>query len=452
MKPHRMGPSPFQPVDCPVETKVMRLPSQLAWPVYIRFFVLLLFPIFACPVYGEAGRFEQGLQALKMQNYDAAIHALTIAVEVLPHDFEAYNNRGVAWLGKGDYRRAIADFSKAVKLNPDFAEGFCNRAIARFHTRLWEATLNDSRKALSISPNFFEARCARAAAWTKLKQYKKAIADYTAAFGEKTAAPTNANRRLKDGAISPIESRSSRTPRPHNSRVVVLQLLNKEIREHGIFVHIQNLKASAAESEEVAAPQPVAMNIKPQTVSVPLKKSKFAPKKLNRPVRSTHKAAIPPAKKEATKRRPFTIHISSFQNAAKALEVTLALMQKDDPAAATPVMIPGRGMWFRVLIGFYETRQKAELAAAVLKGRKFHYVKVMKRPWAIALKPLWQDNTQKHLQTTLRKFGFSIYNASRPFSMTSDKILVGAFKSKDEATPFARRLQDAGFKTKVLKR
>ena len=375
-----------------------------------------------------------------------------MSVEVMPHDFEAFNNRGVAWFGKGDYRRAIADFSKAVKLNPDFAEGFCNRAIARFHTRLWEATINDSNQALSISPNFFEARCARAAAWTKLKQYQKAIDDYTAAYGKKTAAPTNANRPLKDGAMSPIESRPLQTPRQPNTRVIVLQLLNKEIRERGIFVHIQNLKASAAESEEVVSAQPVAMITKPQTVAKPLKKPKTASKKMAPPISPTPKVPTLPDPKRVTQKRPFTIHISSFKKAAKAIEVANTLIQKKDPAVATPIMIPGRGMWYRVLIDFYENRQQAETAATVLKNRKFHYVRVMKRPWAIALDIPRQESGKKDLQTALRQFGFSVYDPSPPLSSSPDQILVGAFKTKNEATPFARRLQDAGFKTKVLRR
>lgn len=451
MKPHRMGPTAFQPVDRLVEKKAIRLPTRLAWPINSCFFILLLFHIFTSPVFGEKDWFELGLTALKMQNYDAAIEALTMAVEVLPHDFEAYNNRGVAWFGKGDYRRAIGDFTKAVKLNPDFEVGFLNRAIARFHTRFWEATINDADQALAINPSFFEALCARAAAWTKLKQYQKAIRDYTSAYGQKTAAPTSAVRRLKEGAASPLESRSANTPRPYGGRVLVLQLLNKEIREHGIFVHIQNLKASAAESEKPSSP-PLIAAAKPQTATGFNEKPETVSIKKAKRTNPTPKPPAPPVQPSVAKRRPFTIHISSFRQAVRALGVTHKLMQKKDPAVVTPVMIPGRGMWYRVLVGFYETRRKAKTAAVVLKKRKFRYVQVMKRPWAIAVDTPRTDSAKKHLQISLRQFGFSTYGAKQQVSIQSDKILVGAFKSKNEAAPFVRRLQDAGFKTKVLKR
>lgn len=424
--------------------------KQTLGPLTIFYCCLAFSLAFASCAYAENDWFEIGLKALKQQQYDAAINALTMAVEVMPHDFEAYNNRGVAWFGKGDFRRAIADFSKAVQIYPDFAEGFCNRAIARFHTRLWKATIDDANKALAITPNFFEALCARAAAWTKLKKYQMAVDDYTMAYGRKTAVATKASRPMENGESSPIESRSSLSKRQHSDRVVVLQLLNREIREQGIFVHIQNLKAAAKAATSPKAPAVAKVDAppkappvlkKPQPLS--LKKEKPSPPK---------KPKLLPAKKLKVKKRPFTIHVSSFKNAAKSLAVSRDLKQKKNPAVTTPVIIPGRGTWYRVLVGFYESRSEADLAAARLKKRKFAYARVMKYPWAIAIDSSKTESEQKNLNAILDQVGFSTYDVSGASTAALARVLAGAFKTEKEAAVFVQRLQELGIKAETTRR
>ena len=39
----------------------------------------------------------------------------------------AYNNRGVAYLGKDQYDQAISDYSKAIEINPKYANAYNNR-------------------------------------------------------------------------------------------------------------------------------------------------------------------------------------------------------------------------------------------------------------------------------------------------------------------------------------
>ena len=42
----------------------------------------------------------------------------------------AYNNRGNAYLGEGEYDTAIADYDKAIALDPDNVKTYHNRALA----------------------------------------------------------------------------------------------------------------------------------------------------------------------------------------------------------------------------------------------------------------------------------------------------------------------------------
>ena len=47
---------------------------------------------------------------------DAAIQACGQAIGEFPRDADAYDNRGAAYLAKGDLDRAIADYTKAIEI------------------------------------------------------------------------------------------------------------------------------------------------------------------------------------------------------------------------------------------------------------------------------------------------------------------------------------------------
>ena len=52
------------------------------------------------------------------------------AIELNPDIADAYNNRGIAYAGKGEFERAIADYDKAIKFKPDVADAYNNRGNA----------------------------------------------------------------------------------------------------------------------------------------------------------------------------------------------------------------------------------------------------------------------------------------------------------------------------------
>ena len=61
---------------------------------------------------------------------DRAIEDCSKAIELKPDYADPYNNRGAAYVGKGEADRAIVDCNKAIDLEPDFVQAYYNRGNA----------------------------------------------------------------------------------------------------------------------------------------------------------------------------------------------------------------------------------------------------------------------------------------------------------------------------------
>ena len=66
---------------------------------------------------------------MKKEDYESAIENFTKAIKLKPDYSEAYNNRGIAYTGKGDYEKAIEDYNTAIELDPNFFYSFINMGI-----------------------------------------------------------------------------------------------------------------------------------------------------------------------------------------------------------------------------------------------------------------------------------------------------------------------------------
>jgi tetratricopeptide (TPR) repeat protein/cell division septation protein DedD len=126
--------------------------------------------------------FEQGLAALKAKDYQAAVDKFSMAIEAVPDDFEALNNRGFARIYTGDYRGAIEDCSRSIAINPGSAKAYNNRGLARLFTGEFDDAIADFNQAIAINPRYVDAYSNRGLAWSQKEDYPRAIADCTEAL------------------------------------------------------------------------------------------------------------------------------------------------------------------------------------------------------------------------------------------------------------------------------
>jgi tetratricopeptide (TPR) repeat protein len=130
---------------------------------------------------------ERGSFLADSEEYDLAITYFDFAYEIAidseikkhagKHLTVAYNNRGKAYSGKGEFDIAIEDYRKAIKLDPNYALAYTNRGYAYYRLEKDDEAIEDCNKAIELDSRLARAYSTRGGAYYGLKRYKKAIED-----------------------------------------------------------------------------------------------------------------------------------------------------------------------------------------------------------------------------------------------------------------------------------
>ena len=88
-----------------------------------------------------------------------------------------YNNRGNAYVAKGQYDLAIADYGEALKDDPQYARAFNNRGVAYQKKAEYDLAIQDFDAALKLNPNYANAIANRAETYRKKGDYVSAAKD-----------------------------------------------------------------------------------------------------------------------------------------------------------------------------------------------------------------------------------------------------------------------------------
>ena len=163
-----------------------------------------------------AVHFNLGVTCLRRRQPEAAIRALTVALELdafspsayyqrgnarddmgdgagaledyataigLQPDFlQAHYNRGIVLNTMGRYEGAVRAFDDVVALSPDISNAYLNRGVARDELDDTAGAIADYEQALHRNPDNADARFNRARVYYRLGRYREAVADYTAAI------------------------------------------------------------------------------------------------------------------------------------------------------------------------------------------------------------------------------------------------------------------------------
>lgn len=113
---------------------------------------------------------------------DSAIAALTENIRQSPGNAYYYNNRGLAYMQKGDFDHAITDFNQAMRLWPmKSASVFNNRAMAYAGKGQYDRALADFGASIGLDAKNAWTFNNRGLVLGKKGDARKAIADYSEA-------------------------------------------------------------------------------------------------------------------------------------------------------------------------------------------------------------------------------------------------------------------------------
>ncbi len=149
---------------------------------------------------------------------------------------------------------------------------------------------------------------------------------------------------------------------------------------------------------------------------------------------------------------PYTIHVSSYKEKQISDTVAMKLREKNIPAFACPVHIPGKGDFYRIFIGFYGTLEETRTAASKLKGQKDIYPLEAKMPYAIQVGSFDSDQERIQLEADLRSKAYLAYSIPEKTDNNKTRLLIGAFRTEEDASRLTEKLQKAGFTPRVVSR
>jgi carboxyl-terminal processing protease len=90
----------------------------------------------------------------------------------------SFNNRGNAYLAKGDYDHAIADYDQAIKLDRRYTFAYHNRGLAYHFKKDYDRAIADYGEAIRLNQRYAEAFNDRGLAYQAKGNLDQAIVDY----------------------------------------------------------------------------------------------------------------------------------------------------------------------------------------------------------------------------------------------------------------------------------
>jgi tetratricopeptide (TPR) repeat protein len=124
-------------------------------------------------------RMSENLEAY--DSLDKVIRLYTEAIELHSGYAEAYDNRGEAYLVKGDFSRALQDLHKAVELKPGLANAYNGLGNIYHLERDFDQAILYYSKAIELSWGFAVAWTNRGDAYMAKGEIKEAMWDFNVA-------------------------------------------------------------------------------------------------------------------------------------------------------------------------------------------------------------------------------------------------------------------------------
>ena len=361
--------------------------------------------------------FDNGLAFFRQQRYAEAIAAWNKVSAAKPEQPIVYYNRGLAWYLSGTPRKAIDDFNRAIALKPDYVMAIYNRGFAWSALNAYNEALQDYQRVIELAPEYVDAYYQ--SAWIQAlcpdERYRNGPG---AVHTMQRAVELNPDTGYYD-LLAAAYAEAGRFDDAVDTQNMVILWLKKEGKTEQLDRYVQRLQVyqqgkslrTQTHAEAARASQPAASEKQPP-----------AP---------TEKTTARPA--AAACGYPYCIHLSSYRSAEKAARQAQQLRRNGSPAFTSPVWLGDKGTWYRVFSGYFNRIETAREAARDLKQNQFDYARVMRLPYALQVARSSSDQELERVESGLAAKGYLAYRVPDMQADDSQRLLVGAFESAQEA-------------------
>ncbi len=149
---------------------------------------------------------------------------------------------------------------------------------------------------------------------------------------------------------------------------------------------------------------------------------------------------------------PYVIQISSHSNREESILAAMKSIKKGYSGFVSGAYIPGKGNWYRVYVGVYQTLEAAQQAAFEMKKQDYLHAFVVKMPFAVQIGVFSRDKELEALEANLRSKGYFSYRLPDRIIPHKIRLLEGAFPSEAAASEIAKALQKEDFTPTVVQR
>lgn len=152
---------------------------------------------------------------------------------------------------------------------------------------------------------------------------------------------------------------------------------------------------------------------------------------------------------------PFTVQISSSRSQQQSYRVAAMLRRTGYPSFTASVILKDQGVWYRIFIGSYATREEAEITRQNLEKDEITDSIIRNMPYAIQIGSSGTLESFKSLReklSELRHMPYTSYVRDTTSDKPQTRLLVGAFESKEDAASLLATLRTEGLTAMIVVR
>lgn len=155
------------------------------------------------------------------------------------------------------------------------------------------------------------------------------------------------------------------------------------------------------------------------------------------------------------KKLPFTVQISSSRSQKQCYRVATMLRRAGYPAFTSTLQLKDQGVWHRIFIGSFATREAAEELRAKLENDEISDGFIRSLPYAIQIGRSGKYEQIKILREDIFALEYLPYTSTVRDTQTNEpqtRLLLGAYKEKQDTSILLAELRKSGLEARVVSR